>query len=257
MICGYDNIYDLCTNKFNYQYSSFVDNGRHVLAASGSLDPVIRIDKNTGQRFLLTSTDLINIDDCDNTQDLQTISAWECYQTYRSANLPIQLPSLADYKNAQKQYILDKYNNLLENGINITINNFVVSSVLLNSSGSGSGSGNTTSSVTKVFSIRLPATKNDQIYYTNLASFINLWYITNSESSIPRIIDYYNRSHELSYINLNRILTAYFLKLKEYLDIKNDLLDIIDKAQTLNDVYSAVFYTSRQVSGSASRTTIS
>lgn len=255
MICGYDNIYDLCTNKFNYQYSSFVDNGRHILAASGSLDPVIRIDKNTGQRFLLTSTDLINIDDCDNTQDLQSISAWECYQIHRSANFPIQLPNLTDYKNAQKQYILDKYNNLLENGINIIINNFVVSSVVSNNSGSTSGS--TSSNITKVFSIRLPAKKNDQIYYTNLASFVNLWYATNSDSPIPRIMDYYNRSHELSYINLNRVLTAYFLKLKEYLDIKNDLLDIIDNAQTLNDVYSAIFYTSRQVSGSASRTTIS
>lgn len=255
MICGYQNIYDLCNNKFTYQYSSFTNNGRHVVVASGDLDSVIRKDTLTGQNFLLNSTDLINIDDCDNTQELETISAWNCYQIYRQNNNPIELPSLNDYKNAQKQYILDQYNNLLENGLVIIIDDFVIFTVITNN-GSGSGSGSS-ENTTRPFTIRLPCKRSDQIYYGNLLAYLALWYASNSDNPIPLIIDYYNRSHELSYINLSKILREYFRKLKEYADIKDNLLDIIDAAETINDVCSAIFYTSRQPSGSSLGTTVS
>jgi len=255
MICGYENIYDLCNNKYSYQYSSFIRNGKYVVVDSDINAPVLRTDRTTGQKFLLTATDLISIDTCDNVSELDITSAWDCYLIYRQSGKTIDNPSLNDYKNAQKQYITDQYNNLLETGVLVTIDNFVISTTITNGSGSGSGS----SSVENIgsFSIRLPSKLTDQLYYSNLSSFLNLWYATNSNATIPRIIDFYDRSYELSYINLNRIFVVYFRKLKEYLDIKNDLLDIIDNASTIEDVSRAIFYTSRQISGSSSGTTIS
>jgi len=253
MICGYENIYDLCNNQYSYQYSSFIKNGKYVIVDSDINAPVIRTDKVTGQKFALTSTDLISINTCDNITESDIISAWDCYLIYRQNEKPIDNPSLNDYQNAQKQYINDQYNNLLNNGILITINNFVISTTTTSGSGSGSSSVENTIS----FSIRLPSKPTDQIYYSNLSSFLNLWYATNSNVKIPRIIDFYDRSHELSYINLNRIFVSYFRKLKEYLDIKNDLLDIIDNASNIEDISRAIFYTSRQISGSSSGTKIS
>jgi hypothetical protein len=252
MICGYENIYDLCNNQYYYQYSSFINNGKYVIVNSDINAPVIRTDKVTGQKLLLTSTDLIPIDTCDNITESDIISVWDCYLIYRQNEKPIDNPSLNEYKNAQKQYINDQYNNLLNNGILITINNFVISTTITSGSGSGSSSVENTIS----FSIRLPSKPTDQIYYSNLSSFLNLWYATNSNAKIPRIIDFYDRSYELSYINLNRIFVSYFRKLKEYLDIKNDLLDIIDNASSIEDISRAIFYTSRQISGSSSGTTI-
>lgn len=248
MICGYENIYDLCTNKYTYQYSFFNNNGKYIIPATGSNDPVIRTDITSGQKFLLSSTDLLNIEDCGNNTDLSLISAWDCYQIYRQSNKTIDIPPLNDFKNAQKNYIINQYNQLLENGILIKINDYVVSSVVINSSGSGSGSGSETQDTTTSFSIRLPAKTSDQIYYSNILALVNLWYSINSNFAIPKIIDYYNRSQELSYVNLNKIFVIYFKKLKEYLEIKNDLLDIIDKAETIYDVQRAIFYTSRQIS---------
>ena len=255
MICGYENIYDLCNNQYSYQYSSFTKNGKYVIVDSDINAPVIRTDKVTGQKFLLTSTDLVSIDTCDNITESDIISAWDCYLIYRQNEQPIDNPSLNDYKNAQKQYIIDQYNNLLNNGILITIDNFVISTTTTN--GSGSGSGSSSIENTSSFSIRLPSKPTDQIYYSNLSSFLNLWYATNSNAKIPRVVDFYDRPYELSYINLNRIFVSYFRKLKEYLDIKNDLLDIIDNASNIEGISSAIFYTSRQISGASSGTIIS
>lgn len=259
MICGYENIYDLCENKYNYQYYTFTNNGSYILAASGDLAPVIRIDKSSGQRFLLNYTDPIAIDNCVDDTSNENILAWECYQIYRNSNKYISFPDLNDYKNAQKQYILEQYDNLLNAGILINIDDFITSNVNTNSSGSGSGSGSsniTLQNITSSFSIRLPSTKNDQIYYSNIITLINLWYSINSNAALPKIMDFYNRAHELSYTNLNNILIKYFKKLKEYSDIKDDLLNIIDKALNVSDIQRAIFYTSRQISSSIDKTII-
>lgn len=257
MICGYNNIYDLCLNKYKYEYNNIISNGFYSVVDSYETSSVIRTDTANGNKYLLKQSDTSSIDLCDVTDETEIISSWDCYQIYRNLKLnEISLPNIEKYKKSQKDIIENTYNKLLSNGILVRIENFIVaSSPAGNISGGASGSNPATETLGE-YVIRLPAHSKDQINFANIMGFASIIYLTNDNTQLPFIVDYYNKGHKFSYNNMIKILNVYFNTLKQYKEIKDDLLVNIEKADTIDSIISNVFYTTKPTFGSTSNTLV-
>lgn len=226
MSCQYENIYDLCANKYIYEYFSVTSSSSAFFATSGTVASgnsiptiantgsdatVVRIDKDTGDREIITSFTSMIVDHCDNTVESQSVNAWTCYQIYRAAGGIIADPSLETFKNAQYQQLTDDYNNTLSNGISIPINNQTIT---------------------------LDASLDSQIYYKNIASTAQALYNTDVDSVMPKFTDKDNNLYSFNYDNINSIFQEYFTKVIYYKNLKDILTKKINDSNSINSVSS-------------------
>lgn len=239
MICGYSNIYDLCSNKYTYEYASFSINNGYAVANTGYDGSVYRTDKNSQQKVLLEPSSTLTISTCDLSDDNPDLTAWECYLWYKNTNGLISEPPLSKYKEEQIKNVTTQYNNVLSNGILITINNFAID-IGISQNGAYS---NTIISQTTNYTILLPALDDDIINFSNILSLATLMNANDSTDPLPPLVDYYNNAHFLNYYNLTNILSNYFNKLKNYKLILDNLIIAINSSSSIDDVQKQVFYT--------------
>jgi hypothetical protein len=255
MICGYSNIYDLCSNKYTYEYATFSVENNTIVANTGYSGSVYRTDKNTKEKILLEASSSLNIPNCDLNEENSELIAWECYLWYKNSGGFIDNPPLEDYQIAQIEHINNTYENLLDNGILISIDNFATN-ISVSVDGAYAG---TTVSESVNFKIILPAKKDDIINFSNILSLATLLNANDDFTPLPPLVDIYNNAHFLNYYNLTNILSNYFNKLKTYKLIKDDLIDKVINSSTIDDVVKQSFYTnystlnySKQTNNSAS-----
>lgn len=239
MICGYANIYDLCSNKYTYEYASFSVNNGYAIPNTGYDGSVYRTDKNSQQKVLLEPSSTLTISTCDLSDDNPDLTAWECYLWYKNTNGLISEPPLSKYKEEQIKNVTTQYNNVLSNGILITINNFAID-IGISQNGAYS---NTIISQTTNYTILLPALDDDIINFSNILSLATLMNANDSTDPLPPLVDYYNNAHFLNYYNLTNILSNYFNKLKNYKLILDNLIIAINSSSSIDDVQKQVFYT--------------
>lgn len=239
MICGYSNIYDLCSNKYTYEYASFSINNGYAVANTGYDGSVYRTDKNSQQKVLLEPSSTLTISTCDLSDDNLDLTAWECYLWYKNNDGLVSDPPLSKYKEEQIKNVTTQYNNVLSNGILITINNFAID-IGISQNGAYS---NTTISQTTNYTILLPALNDDIINFSNILSLATLMNTNYSTDPLPPLVDYYNNAHFLNYYNLSNILSNYFNKLKNYKLILDNLIITINNSATIDDIQKQVFYT--------------
>ena len=101
MICGYANIYDLCSNKYTYEYASFSVNNGYAIPNTGYDGSVYRTDKNSRQKVLLEPSSTLTISTCDLSDDNPNLTAWECYLWYKNNGGLVSDPPLSKYKEEQ------------------------------------------------------------------------------------------------------------------------------------------------------------
>ena len=140
MICNYENIYDLCLNKYLYQYAYTAQNNNIAVAYSDTDGAVYRTDKTDGTTILITSSSNNTIEPCSLDDDEILASNWECYMIYRDSGRFISNPSIESYKKTQTEIINKLYNSSLSYGILVSIDDFLMSENN-NIAGSSSGSG--------------------------------------------------------------------------------------------------------------------
>lgn len=239
MICGYSNIYDLCNNKYSYEYANFVTNSKYAIPNTGNDGAVYRIDKITQEKILLQPNSTLKIHNCNSDDDNPELTAWECYLWYKSNNGVISNPLISEYKKQQIKLINTECNNFLNNGILVKINNFATN-ITLSQNGAYS---NTAVDETINYSILLPALYDDVINFSNILSLATLMNANDSSDPLPPLIDYYNNAHFLNYTNLSNILSNYFNKLKIYKLILDNLITNINNATTVDNVQKQIFYT--------------
>jgi hypothetical protein len=240
MICGYSNIYDLCSSKYVYEYASFILKDGYVIPNTGYDGSVYRIDKNTQEKVLLEPSSSLQIYSCDTNDENASLTAWECYLWYKNNNGIINNPSLSKYKEEQIKNVTTTYNKTLTNGILITIDNFATD-ITIAANGAYS---NTVVSETTNYTILLPALNDDIINFSNILSLATLMNINDSKDPLPPLVDYYNNAHFLNYYNLTNILSNYFNKLKNYKLILDNTIAQINNASTIDDIQKQVFSTS-------------
>lgn len=238
MICGYSNIYDLCSNKYSYEYATFSVENNTIVANTGYSGSVYRTDKNTKEKILLEASSSLNIPNCDLNEENSELTAWECYLWYKNNSGTISNPPLENYKLAQIDLINTTYENLLDNGILISIDNFATN---INVTIDGAYAGTTVSESVN-FKIILPAKKDDIINFSNILSLATLLNANDDFTPFPPLVDIYNNAHFLNYYNLTNILSNYFNKLKTYKLIKDDLIDKVINSSTIDDVVKQSFY---------------
>jgi len=186
MICGYNDIYDLCLNKYSYEYLDFIENSSYITVASGDSDRVIRYDltNNTNEIISISSTSPIHI--CDNAEEQPIITDWEAYQIYRfygPGPSGIKLPPLEEYKAAQKKLVEKIYNSTIDRGISFN-----------------SGS----------HTISLAASLSDQLYYRNLITQVEFLYNDDPFNTLPEIIDKNYNVYKFRYEDYNSVFRVYF-----------------------------------------------
>lgn len=214
MSCNYQNIYDLCANKYSYQYNNVIFDGVTCVADTGNLSPVIRIDKDNGNQEIINQYSTSNIDHCDFSDESESISSWDCYQQYRQAGGMIGEPQLEAFKLAQDNHIISSYNNTLNNGITILINNN---------------------------NIVLDASLDKQIYYRSMVVMYQMLYNEDVDSTMPPFTDKNNISHNLSYNDINNLFQAYFRQVIYYKNLKELLLNRIKNATNIIDIQSIIW----------------
>lgn len=239
MICGYSNIYDYCSNKYSYEYATFVTNSKYATPNTGLNGSVYRTDKTSQEKILLQPNSNLQIYNCDTNEENPELTAWDCYLWYKNNSGVINNPPLSEYKKEQTRIVNIEYNNFLTNGILIKLDNFATE-VSVSQNGAYS---NTTASGIINFTILLPALHDDIINFSNTLSLASLMYTNNDPDPIPPLVDYYNNAHFLNYYNLTNILSNYFNKLKNYRLILDNLNDKISSASTIDDVQKQKFYT--------------
>lgn len=239
MICGYNNIYDFCLNKYIYEYATFDTENLYAVPNTGINGPVYRIDKITQEKILLEPNSITKINSCSINDEDSTLTSWECYLYYKNNSGVINNPPVLEYKNEQIKRVNTQYNNFLTNGILVKINNFATN---MSTSENGAYS-NISVSETINYSILLPALKDDVINFSNTLSLATLMNANDDSDPLPPLIDYYNNAHYLNYYNLSNILSNYFNKLKNCKLILDNLVDNINNATTIDDVQKQVFYT--------------
>lgn len=252
MICGYENIYDLCENQFSYTYATVIIFNDYAVADTGNNAAVYRTDKNNNTTILLEPGSSLPIKTCALDDNNEDFTAWDCYLWYKNTNGVIGNPPLEDYQIVQIEYINTIYQNLLDNGILIKIDNFAT-----NMSTSDGAYANVVVSETANYTILLPAKNDDIINFTNILSLATLLNNNNSSDPIPPLIDYYNNAHFLNYYNLTNILVNYFNKLKYYENLKDTLIQKVLNAQSISDVQAQVFHTNISVLNSNKATNYS
>lgn len=240
MICGYSNIYDLCSSKYVYEYASFILKDGYAIPNTGYDGSVYRIDKNTQEKLLLEPNSSLQIYNCATNDENASLTAWECYLWYKNNNGIINNPPLSKYKEEQIKNVTTTYNKTLANGILITINNFATD-ITIAENGAYS---NTIVSETTNYTILLPALNDDVVNFSNILSLATLMNINDSKDPLPPLVDYYNNAHFLNYYNLSNILANYFNKLKNYKLILDNIINQINNASTIDDIQKQIFFTS-------------
>jgi hypothetical protein len=222
MTCNYQNINDICLNKYTYQYQNVIFNGNTCVADSGPLSSVIRTDIDTGIIDIINSLSLDTVEDCDKSSETEVISAWECYQLYVQSGKSISDAPIEAYRLAQSRYIVSSYNDSLIMGIDININ------------------GNT---------FTLSASLSDQVYYRNIVSMAQLAYSDDVDSTMPSFTDISNILHKLSYDDLSAVFQSYFFTAIYLKTLKDFLLNKIQQSDKIIDIQSIIWDTSIQIEG--------
>lgn len=205
MICGYNNIYDLCVNRYTYQY----------VYGSGSIyDPVLRIDKNTKSQSYISPTSSDIILPCDYSDETEAITSWDCYQIYKNFSLSVSDSSTDNSKSIQRSLISRFNNETLNAGINVIIDD-------------GTNSNNI---------IILKSSVEDQIHIGNIAIYANLAYEKNINSTMPPIIDMYGNSYNFNYQILSDVCIQYLNANIQYCYINKDLNFQLNNAINIHDI---------------------
>jgi hypothetical protein len=222
MSCNYQNINDICLNKYTYQYQNVIFNGNTCVADSGSLSSVIRTDIDTGIIDIINPLSLSTVEDCDKNSETEVITAWECYQLYiQSEGIVLDAPIEA-YRLEQSRHIVSSYNNSLIMGIDININQ------------------NT---------FTLGGSLSDQIYYRNIVSMAQLAYSDDVDSTMPPFTDIVNILHQLSYDDLSAIFQSYFFRIIYLKTLKDFLLNKIQQSDKIIDIQSIIWDASIKIEG--------
>jgi len=222
MSCNYQNINDICLNKYTYQYQNVIFNGNTCVADSGSLSSVIRTDIDTGIIDIINSLSLDTVEDCDKNSETEVITAWECYQFYiQSEGVVLDAPIEA-YRLEQSRHIVSSYNKNLIMGIDININQ------------------NT---------FTLSGSLSDQIYYRNIVSMAQLAYSDDVDSTMPPFTDIINILHQLSYDDISAVFQSYFSRIIYLKTLKDFLLNKIQQSDKIIDIQSITWDTSIKIEG--------
>lgn len=210
MICGYNNIYDLCLNKYTYQYVN----------SSGSVnDPVLRIDKTDNSRSYISPINTDVIVPCDYNDEIEAITSWDCYQIYKNFSLSVSSSSLEQQKTNQKSTISSFNNSTLNAGIDIPINNDIIT---------------------------LKTTKEDQIHIGNTVAYANLLYEQNSNNRMPPILDINSNAYNLNYQQLFTVCSEYLNTVILYHYINKDLDNNLSNSTTSDEIASCNYCDSKQ-----------
>lgn len=238
MFCGYENVYDYCNNQHKYTYANLIASNCYAVPNSGVYASVYRTDLSSGQTILIqypASTPLLS---CGSDEDSQGFNNWDCYQQFLNNGGVVQNPSFEEYKLAQNDIIQECYQNLLDAGILITIDNFINNMTPYQDGAYVSVAPDDLTT----YSIHLPATEEDVINFSNILSQATLANAASSKALLTPLVDYYNVAHFLNYLNLVNILSNYFNKLKIYATLKNNLLNDLQLAESISDVQNLTFY---------------
>lgn len=236
MFCNYENIVDYCCNKYSYKY-----------AKPYNTNFIIRIDNDTGETVLLDSSSSQIINNCDVSDNEEFITAWNCYRIYIDlCDGVVSDSDTESYSLYQNDKISSLYYDQLSNGYLVKIDDFIVSSIVSGGSGSGSGSGSESSSdEIKVFSIRLKAREEDKIYYGNIFALANLIYIKDNDAELPYVVDFFNKAHKFNYQNIVKIFNKYFYGLKKLQNLRDDNVNRLNDADTLDKILDTDLYQSK------------
>lgn len=214
-ICNYNNINDLCCNKYSYQYAHTVSDGTRAVAVSGENAAVYRTDQLSGEIVLLNSASNLTIEPCSISDDPDIIMAWECYRIWRNdcLNNPL-LPPIDSYRITQKDVIEKAYKARLEQGYSTTVDNIRVS-----------------------FSL-LPEAQ------VNLASIVlsaNILYANDTKSTMPSIYDINGQPITLTYAQIVDLYKKYTNANTLILSLKTLLISQIDAATSIEEIVSYVW----------------
>lgn len=216
MICGFDNINDLCCNKYNYQFAETTTNGTRAVSFSDPDAPVYRIDNNTGEIILLDPGSSLTIDPCSSNEEMDIISAWECYQIWRNdcQNTPLDAP-LESYRTTQKDIIektykarIDEgYTTLLSDGIRVTIG----------------------------------ITPESQVNLASAALSANIAYSANNQAIMPTIYDINGQALTLTYEQIADLYKRYTTANASILSLRSYLLSSIDSSESIDEIITYVW----------------
>lgn len=213
MICGYENIYDLCSKKYSYQYKNVIFNGTNLVADSGPLAPVIRKNNITGKISIIGPASETPIEDCDVSIENESISDWGCYQIYIAVfGGAVDPPSLETFKQTQILNITQNYDITLNNGIQVVL-----------------------SDNTNIF---LAAALDDQIQHRNALASAQTLYNEDPDNVMPSITDINKLSHQFDYLTINSIFQEYFRQIIYYKNLKDILISKVNQSTTVDEVNS-------------------
>jgi hypothetical protein len=216
MVCNYININDLCCEKYTYQYAATISNGVRAVAIDSDNAPVYRIDKQTSESILLTNISNVNIEPCSSNEEIDIISAWECYQIWKNDcdNTP-SAPPIDVYRTTQKEIIEKSYRARLDEGYN-TI----------------------TSDGIRVTLGLVPEAQ------ANLATAVlsaNILYSNNAQSEMPVIYDINGQPLSFSYEQLILLYQKYTEANTAILSLKSYLISSIDAAVSAEEIVSYIW----------------
>jgi hypothetical protein len=216
MICGFDNINDLCCNKYSYQFAATVTDGTRAVALSDNEAPVYRIDNTTAETILLDPSSSLTIDPCSSTEETDIISAWECYQIWRNdcQNIPLD-PPVDNYKATQRDIIEKAYKARIDEGY-ITI-------------------------LSDGIRVTLGITPESQVNLASAALSANIAYSNNNQSVMPTIYDINGQALVLSYEQIADLYKKYTTANAAILSLRSYLLSKIDNADSIEEIVSYIW----------------
>lgn len=209
-ICGYEDVSDLCCQKYLYQYAESISDGYIAITNSGLYAPVLRTDKDTGEIIFLNpySTETISV--CDTTDDSPIIGAWRCYEIWRDqCNNTLSAPPLSSYKDTQKAIINTSYNNALNSQFSTQID------------------GN---------DIFLNRKLEDQMVLTSRILTAVLQYQSDPSGVSPTITDSFGNILSIPYTGLLQLYSEYNCSNNAITNLKNKTIMNIDNAISTEDV---------------------
>lgn len=210
MICNYENITDYCNNKFTYQYVT-----TPVSFSGDATTSVIRTDKDTGEKITISSNTNLFIEPCDDNDLIEVISYWECYQIYINSGKTVISPSLSTINDKQKKITLTNYDDNLNEGVSIKIDNY--NTIILDSS------------------------IENQVHLGNVICLANILYNENINRPMPYILDMNNIAYYLNYSTLKTVLTQYFEKVCKRKVSKDDLVYQLGTIKTSDDILNTYY----------------
>lgn len=238
MFCGYQTVYDYCNENYSYTYANLIEYKGYAVPDSGNFASVYRTDILNNNILLLESTNYNPLNNCDINDDNDGITIWGCYQIYLINGGQVSDPPLEQYKISQSQIIQNSYKAQLNAGILISIDNFITNVAPYQDGAYVQIAPEDTTN----YKIHLPASEEDIINFSNILSQATLINTIDSKNKLTPVLDYYNVAHFLNYLNLANILSNYFNQIKTYTNIKDNLLYMLDNAQSISDIQNLSFY---------------